>query len=100
MNMAHNIVTADQSIWPDDIDRHPVRSGELQQMVEPDGICGVTSNPAIFEKAIRTDAAYASALRQPGDSSPAAFFERLAIEDIRASLEEDLSGCLKRSVYE
>jgi len=62
MNMVQNMATAGQSIWLDDIDRHPVRSGELQQMVEQDAVCGVTSNSAIFEKAIRTDAAYASAL--------------------------------------
>jgi len=87
MNKLGNIADTGQSIWLDYIDRHLIRSGELQQFIERDGICGVTSNPAIFEKAIRTDSEYASALQQLGDVSPAMAFERLAIADIRAAAD-------------
>jgi len=83
MNSLKKIADAGQSIWLDYIDRHLIRSGELQQIVERDGICGVTSNPAIFEKAVRTDKEYIGALRQYGKTSPAAAFEHLAIADIR-----------------
>jgi len=83
MNKLTKIADAGQSIWLDYIDRHLIRGGELSQLIERDGICGVTSNPAIFEKAIRTDREYASALRQHGETSPAAAFEHLAIADIR-----------------
>ena len=41
-----------QSIWLDYIDRAMVRGGGLRAMIEEDGLSGVTSNPAIFEKAI------------------------------------------------
>ena len=41
-----------QSIWYDNIRRGLITSGELQSLVDNDGLMGVTSNPAIFEKAI------------------------------------------------
>jgi transaldolase len=41
-----------QSIWLDYIRRDLITSGELQHLIEEDGIRGMTSNPAIFEKAI------------------------------------------------
>jgi len=94
MNKIGKIADAGQSIWLDYIDRHLIRSGELQQLVERDGIRGLTSNPAIFEKAIRTDAEYASVLEQLGDVTPAIAFERLAIADIRAAAD------VLHSVYE
>jgi len=94
MNNISKIADAGQSIWLDYIDRHLIRSGELQQMIDADGICGVTSNPAIFEKAIRTDKEYASELEQHGDALPAAAFEHLAIADIRAAAD------VLHSVYE
>lgn len=39
-----------QSIWMDFIRRGMITSGELQQLIEKDGISGVTSNPSIFER--------------------------------------------------
>jgi transaldolase / glucose-6-phosphate isomerase len=41
-----------QSVWLDYIRRSLITSGELQQLIDQDGLRGVTSNPAIFEKAI------------------------------------------------
>lgn len=41
-----------QSIWIDFISRGMIASGELQRLIEEDGVSGVTSNPSIFEKAI------------------------------------------------
>jgi transaldolase len=41
-----------QSIWMDNLSRDIVQSGELKDLVENQGITGITSNPAIFEKAI------------------------------------------------
>ena len=42
----------DQSPWLDYIRRSLLTSGDLQKMIEHDGLKGMTSNPAIFEKAI------------------------------------------------
>ena len=41
-----------QSVWYDNMRRGLIMSGELQAMIDNDGLCGMTSNPAIFEKAI------------------------------------------------
>ncbi len=75
-----------QSIWYDNISRGLITSGQLQAMVEQDGLLGVTSNPAIFEKAITGSSDYDPALRarvrqQAGDAETV--FELMAIEDIQ-----------------
>ena len=41
-----------QSIWVDNIRRGQLQSGEFQQLVDEEGVTGVTSNPTICEKAI------------------------------------------------
>ena len=41
-----------QSIWLDYIRRDLITGGELKRLIEEDGLRGMTSNPAIFEKAI------------------------------------------------
>ncbi len=87
MNTIGKLARAGQSIWLDYIDRRLIRSDELQRMIERDGICGVTSNPAIFEKAIRTDEEYLDALRQFSEISPEAAFENVALADIRGAAE-------------
>ena len=51
-----------QSAWLDYIRRNLITSGELKRLVEEDGLGGVTSNPAIFEKAITGSTDYADAL--------------------------------------
>ncbi|MCZ6906892.1 MAG: transaldolase, partial [Deltaproteobacteria bacterium] len=48
-----------QSVWLDYIRRSLLTSGELARLIEEDGLRGVTSNPAIFEKAITGSTDYA-----------------------------------------
>src|SRR5262245_46779893 len=75
-----------QSIWYDNIRRGLLTSGELQGMVERDGLLGVTSNPAIFEKAIAGSTDYDAAigaLVAKGAGAAQEIYERLAIEDIQ-----------------
>jgi transaldolase len=52
-----------QSIWMDYISRRVINSGELRKLIERDGLCGVTSNPSIFEKAIAGSHDYDDAIR-------------------------------------
>ena len=52
-----------QSVWLDYIRRSFITSGELQRLVAEDGLSGVTSNPAIFEKAISGSSDYTEALK-------------------------------------
>jgi len=47
-----------QSIWMDNLTRDLVQSGELQKLIETRGLRGITSNPAIFEKAIAGNQIY------------------------------------------
>ena len=51
-----------QKIWLDNISREFLASGDLQKMMNDDGIAGVTSNPALFFKAISTDSRYQAQL--------------------------------------
>ena len=51
-NPLKKIETFGQSIWLDYIRRDLITSGELRHLIENDGLRGMTSNPAIFEKAI------------------------------------------------
>lgn len=75
-----------QSIWLDNISRDLLLSGELRQWVARRGIRGVTSNPAIFEKAIAQTSDYdpaARALIGQGASDALDVFEKLAVQDIQ-----------------
>ena len=74
-----------QSVWYDTIRRGMITSGELQSLIDEDGLRGVTSNPAIFEKAIAGSNDYKGALRHLGGSgrSPLEIYEAIAIDDIR-----------------
>ncbi|MDE2491920.1 MAG: bifunctional transaldolase/phosoglucose isomerase, partial [Elusimicrobia bacterium] len=77
------------SVWYDYVSRQLIESGRLKSLIEDDGVRGVTSNPTIFEKAIGGSADYDEAIRRrarPGQT-PAALFELLAVEDIRAACD-------------
>ncbi|MEO0771010.1 MAG: bifunctional transaldolase/phosoglucose isomerase, partial [Cyanobacteria bacterium J06649_4] len=64
--------------------------GELKRLVEEEGIRGVTSNPAIFQKAIAGSTDYneaIAALEKAHDRDPIELYEQLAIEDIQAAAD-------------
>lgn len=98
MNRLQMIEECGQSIWLDAISRDLLRSGALQRMIQGDGLRGVTSNPAIFEKAITSSADYDDAieakLRSDAALSDQALYEALAIDDIRDACD------LLRPVFE
>jgi transaldolase/glucose-6-phosphate isomerase len=83
-----------QSIWYDNIRRSMIHNGELQRLIDEDGILGVTSNPTIFQKAIGKSADYDAAFPALLAHDASALFEALAVEDIRAALD------VLRPVYE
>jgi len=88
-----------QSIWFDYIKRSLLEKGELTRMVEADRLMGVTSNPAIFEKAIASGDDYKSSIasmRELCVSDPKAAFERLAIADIQTACDQ-LAGVYART---
>ncbi|MBD1930944.1 transaldolase [Funiculus sociatus] len=85
-----------QSIWMDNLTRDLIESGELKDMVENKGICGITSNPAIFEKAIAGNAIYDADIEAGiREGLPVEkIYETLVFEDIRNACD------ILRPVYE
>jgi transaldolase / glucose-6-phosphate isomerase len=74
-----------QSVWLDYIRRSLITSGELRRLIDEDGLRGVTSNPAIFEKAITGSSDYRAILDRPDFRTLDAktLYERIAIQDIQ-----------------
>lgn len=74
-----------QSVWLDNLSRPLIRSGELQRLVQEDGITGVTSNPAIFNKAMTSGTAYDEAMTKlvQAGKTTLEIYEALAITDIQ-----------------
>lgn len=88
-NRVKKIHDFDQSIWLDFIDRKIMNSGELDKLISEDGVRGITSNPAIFEKAISSSADYdedikAFAKEKKGNED---LFYAIAIKDIQRAAD-------------
>lgn len=88
-NKVKSIHDFGQSIWLDFIDRQIMESGELQQLIDEDGVRGVTSNPAIFEKAISSSSDYDADIKELSqeDISNEDVFYRLAVSDIKRAAD-------------
>src|SRR2546426_3037883 len=74
-----------QSVWLDLIRRNMlIPGGEMQKLIEKDGVRGVTSNPAIFEKAINGSSDYDNEIRTLGKQgkNTTEIYECLAIDDV------------------
>jgi transaldolase len=84
-NHLREIEALGQSIWLDNISRVVIEDGDLQRLVDEDGLSGVTSNPTIFEKAMghsdRYDTEFRAAVEEGLDAR--GIFFRLAIQDIQ-----------------
>src|SRR6478752_3122992 len=73
-----------QSVWLDNITRDLLTSGTLRRYIDELSLTGLTSNPTIFDQAIKSSSDYDSAIRgklKEGKSGESLFFE-LAIEDL------------------
>jgi len=84
-NKVKQIHSFGQSIWLDFIDRAIISSGNLKKLIDEDGVRGVTSNPAIFEKAITSSSDYDNDIRTLSDSDKTneEIFFGLAVKDIQ-----------------
>lgn len=85
-----------QSVWMDNLSRDIIASGKLAEMVKNQGIRGITSNPAIFEKAIAGNAIYdeSISLGIKAGKSVNEIYESLAFADIQSAAD------ILRPVYE
>jgi transaldolase/transaldolase/glucose-6-phosphate isomerase len=82
-----------QSIWLDSFDRAMIRSGRLKEMIEKQGLRGITSNPATFEKAITESGDYTEDIRRLAktDEDNEELFFDVAAGDIRQAADLLLS---------
>jgi transaldolase len=78
-----------QSVWYDYITRHLVASGELNRLIQEDGLRGMTSNPTIFEKAVGGSQLYDDDIRRLSEQgkSPADIFESIAVADVQTACD-------------
>lgn len=85
VNHLLEIETLGQSIWMDNLNRDLIQSGDLKQMIEQKGLQGITSNPAIFEKAINGNVIYDQDIEQGirDGKFVLEIYESLVFEDIR-----------------
>jgi transaldolase len=84
------------SIWLDQIERKLVEGGELARLVREDSLRGMTSNPAIFEKAILGSEEYDDQLQQltAGGADARSIYQAIAIQDVQGAAD------VLRSVYD
>jgi transaldolase / glucose-6-phosphate isomerase len=78
-----------QSIWLDFLRRNLLVSGELQQLIDKDGLKGMTSNPSIFEKAIAGSHDYDDAIEALALEGHTAeeIYQRLTVEDVQRAAD-------------
>jgi transaldolase / glucose-6-phosphate isomerase len=94
-NPLKGLLAYGQSPWMDYIRRDLLTSGELKKYIDSDGLRGMTSNPAIFEKAITGSSLYTDILSSPDAKTLDAkgLFEKIAIRDVQDACD------IFRSVY-
>jgi transaldolase len=88
-NPLRQLAALGQQVWLDDIRRGMIESGELARLIADDGVAGLTSNPAIFAKAIADTREYDTAIRAATarGADAEAIYEELAIADVRAAAD-------------
>ncbi|MFN2321442.1 MAG: transaldolase [Trueperaceae bacterium] len=85
MNPLRTLAQLGQSVYLDELGRGMLRTGDLARMIDEDGLHGVTSNPAIFEKSIAHTDHYDDAIADlaKGGIDVVELYETLVIEDIQ-----------------
>ncbi|TFZ65583.1 transaldolase [Hymenobacter sp. UV11] len=89
MNPLVDIRRFDQSLWLDFISRKVLQNGELKKRIDEDALRGVTSNPAIFEKAIGGSADYDDTIKEQARQGKSAedIYIGLAVADVQAACD-------------
>lgn len=89
-NPLKKLGTFGQSIWLDYIRRDLITSGQLRRLIDEDGLRGMTSNPAIFEKAIVDSQEYDEDIRNMALEGKGvnAIYETLSQRDVQSAADE------------
>ncbi len=95
-NPLNQLIELGTSVWYDNISRDILKNGEMKRLITECGVRGVTSNPTIFDSAIRGSALYDAQIKSllPKKLSSDLVFEELALEDIAEAAD------LFRTVYD
>jgi len=95
-NPLKGLLAYGQSPWLDYIRRNILLNGDLKKMIANDGLRGMTSNPAIFEKAIVGSDDYSDLLNSPEarQLNAKGLYEKIAIRDVQTAAD------IFRSVYD
>ena len=89
MNATKALHDLGQSLWLDNITRDILDNGTLERYIDELSVTGLTSNPTIFDHAIKNSTHYDTAIRErlaQAKSGEALFFE-LALEDLRRAAD-------------
>ena len=89
MNALHQLLEYGQSFWLDNLSREMIANGELARRVTEEGLRGVTSNPAIFHKAITEGDEYDADIAAYAARGLSALetYERLVVADVQAACD-------------
>src|SRR4051794_10867229 len=79
-----------QSVWLDYIRRQSLLSGDVQRLIDEDGLRGMTANPTIFQQAIAAGHDYDETIDRMlrENAEPVAIYEAIAIEDIQTACDQ------------
>jgi transaldolase len=96
MNPLVQLIECGQSYWLDNLTRGMIQSGRLKKRIVEEGLRGITSNPAIFNKAISNSSDYDAEIRELArrELSAEEVYEELAVKDIQDACD------LLRPVFE
>src|SRR5258706_14043742 len=88
-NPLQGLLAYGQSPWIDFIRRNILLNGDLRKMIADDGLRGMTSNPAIFEKAITGSDDYADLLGapEPKKLNAKGLYEQIAIREVKTAAD-------------
>ena len=101
MNPLKQLAQYGQSPWLDNVNRADLAKGVIEKMIAEDGLKGVTSNPAIFEKAMGGSDVYDDQLKtllSKGQMSVGDLYEQMAIVDIQ-NVADKLKPVYEQSKY-
>ena len=89
MNPLLELINYGQSFWLDNLTRSMIEKGSLQARVDEQGLRGVTTNPAIFNKAISGSDAYDTQITQlvQEGCSIQEIYERLVVTDVQSACD-------------
>ena len=96
MNNLTKLIDYGQSYWLDNLTRKKIKSGELKKRVTQFGLRGITSNPAIFNKAISKSSDYDSQIKQLVNKHKTVkeIYEELTVKDVQDACD------VLRAVYD